>query len=203
MEFAEHELAMVEHAEALRHRVIARLSHQDAICLPEVRLTDDTSQRREVAEGTRIEQDGQMPGRRIAALPFLGATIVLFPDDGHRQFTGEGWRRGRNNGRITGHRVGFHADDQTACLEVPTKRGKLLLGRIDHDMQVAGNNTNDRLVAGCRLGNAEVVEQVMDVVGGRHASDGNGSHPSGTNRLARNRPCRCPRRRCARSPRDK
>ena len=155
---------MVEHAEALRHRVIARLSHQDAIRFPEIRLTDDTSQRREVAEGTRIEQDGQMPGRRIAALPFLDATIELFPDDGHRQLTGEGGRRSRHNGRITGHRIGFHTDDQTACLEVPTKRGKLLLGRVDHDMQVAGNNANNCLVAGCSLLNAEVGEQVVDVV---------------------------------------
>ena len=45
-----------------------------------------------------------------------------------------------------------------------TKQRKLLLGRIDHDMQVAGNNANNRLVPGCRLGYAEVGEQVMDVV---------------------------------------
>ena len=70
-EFAEHELAMVEHAEALRHRVIARLGHQDAIRFPEIRLADHTSQRREVAEGARIEQDGQDAGQadRSASIP--------------------------------------------------------------------------------------------------------------------------------------
>ena len=143
-----------------------------------------------------------MPGRRIAALPFLDATIVLFPDDGHRQLTGERGCRGRHNGRVTGHRIGFHTDDQAARLEVPTKRGKLLLGRIDHDMQVAGNDANHCLMTRLSRQNTEVGEQVVDVKVVAMRVMATEATLRDTNRSARNTPCRCPRHRYARAPRE-
>ena len=112
----------------------------------------------------RIEKNANVSRRWITANPGVSAPVEFFPDGCNRHFSGQRLNIRWNNRGIATAWVGRDRNDQTTRLIMLPQPSQFALCCVDDAVKFAGNDADDRLVAGLCVAYAQKIEQRLDVV---------------------------------------